>query len=305
MRTRTIMLVLAMVVGVGAGVIAWSEAGWTRGAELERVRWLREQASAREAVARAEVQLKAAEEAREKLRTAAKAEGLSLVWVPRPADELTQKVRKDPALQALKLAAERAKNSVKYGPLFRRLGLTGEQIEGFLSSVARHKEQDADCDAAIQSLGLAEDDEVIARLKGTASDKAKAEQRVLLGEEGYRQAKDYEKTLMLRGTVAAFASSAVMAGLPLTTQQAEEMTQIVIGASVRMPPEGWVVSNSTDWDAIDVRARGVLTPEQFALFKMIEPHAALDGMGARFSARFDRLSNQAREADMRAAVKGK
>ena len=90
-----------------------------------------------------------------------------------------------------------------------------------------------------------------------------------------------------------------MAGQPLTTQEAEEMTQIVIGASVRVPPSGWVVSNSTDWDAVDARARGVLTPEQFALFKIIEPHAALDGMGSRFSARLHRLSDQAREADRR------
>ncbi len=305
MRATTIVLVLAVVVGAGAGLIAWSDARLTREAEDERARWTRELTSGRAAVVRAEVRLKAAEVEREKLRAEAreaKVVALAHALAPRPADQLEQQVRKDPALQALKLAVERARNSVKYGPLFRRLGLTSGQIEGFLASVARHKEQDADCDAAVQSLGLAEGDEAIARLRGRASAKAEAEQRALLGEEGFRKTKDYEKTLMLRGTVAAFASSAVMAGVALTTQQAEEMTQIVIGASVRMKPDGWVVSNSIDWDAVDARARGVLSPEQFALFQVIEPHAALGGMGSRFSARLDRLSDQAREADMRAAA---
>lgn len=304
MRTKTLMVSLLFTVGIGAGVVGWREAGRQREVGWARAQGVREQVELREEVRRAEARLKAAGQEQERLRRMVREEQAA-VWAialaPRGADELTRQVRKDPALQALKLAAERAKNVVKYGPLFRRLGLTPEQSEGFLASVARRKEQDADCDAAVQSLGLAEGDEAIARLRGKAAKEAEAEQRAGLGDEGYRQAKDYETTLMLRGTVAAFASSAVMAGLSLTTQQAEEMTRIVVGASERRKPEGWVVLNSTDWDAVDARACGVLTPKQFALFQAIEPHAALDGMGSRFSARLERLSDRAREADMRAA----
>lgn len=88
--------------------------------------------------------------------------------------------------------------------------------------------------------------------------------RALVGESGFRRWQEYNRTAVARNMISGFAGVAVMAGKPLTSQQLEQLVQVIAngsssyrsGQSVALPLK------SIDWDFVDAQARPLMTDAQ-------------------------------------------
>lgn len=190
-------------------------------------------------------------------------------------------LHRDPAAQILWLASRRAAVAVSYGPLFRSLALTPEQVETFQTLTIRREEQAMDLTAIVRQQGLGYDDPSVAALREKADDEERAARLALLGPEGYHRLQEYLRTLPVREIVDALAGVAAVSGMPFSAEQSARLTQRLASASSRYQSGGAADIESIDWDAADRLAQAILSPEQFVLYETVEP----EGRGGRFSGR--------------------
>lgn len=189
---------------------------------------------------------------------------------------------RDPKVQAVRLAAVQARDLERYGPLFRKLGLTAEQIDRFNQITLRRREQtwdlrDIRAEAVAKGADVAATEQAVTRLRADATAEMEAAQRELLGEVGYRELREYERSLAPRSTVSALAGSAVLAGIPFSPAQAEQVTMILAQASSDYRAGKAATERTIDWTAADEQARGVLSAEQWELFRTIDPPTSPGG----------------------------
>jgi hypothetical protein len=195
---------------------------------------------------------------------------------PKRADVWERSIRTDPGLQALRVAADRARRTIEYASFFRERGLTPEQVTRFQEIAMARDEAMADIGAAVQSQGLTEDDPSVERLRSAANAEFKSAQTALLGADGLERLREFETTLSSRSAVRGLAAVALGAGLPLSPQQAEQLAEVLAENRARAISSD---SKLSDWNAVDERARTFLSPEQLALLQRIEPSA--HGAGGR------------------------
>ena len=196
-------------------------------------------------------------------------------------------LQKNPRLQAGYLASERTNLALRYGPLLQRLGLTPDQTEKFNDLMAEHTARLLDLKLTARAQGITEPDQANATLIQQADERLSAAQLDLLGDAGYQQLQEYERTLPVREQAGMLAGALALTDTPLSTQQAEQITQIIANASkgyqgggradMPMPGNGELltplmlahqaVAETIDWGAVLTQARGVLSESQFALFE--------------------------------------
>lgn len=296
---------------VGAAVVLWRERERTCEAEADRaaLRWQRERLLARTRAlegrfAKAERETVTRKDLLEKAEAAAKAREQARPVTNRATasetDTWLRKIHRDPEVQALHLMAGRPRWAGNFEPLFRELGVTRAQAETFLANFERREAKDADLVAAVESLGLSEEDPAALRLHEEVRAEFEAAQRALLGEAGYQRSEEFERSTPARDAVRGLAGVAVDAGVPLTRLQAEQLAQVLIESAHPTRPEGWLMPKTMDWARVDERARTILSEAQFALFQTTEP--SLDGQGSRFMGRVGRLIEQAQNAEATAGT---
>lgn len=206
--------------------------------------------------------------------------------------------QKDPKIQVSQLASRRSKVRSTYELLFRTLGLSPAQIEKFQEIAARLEAQKMDLNAILGEEVKA--NQVISegtwsavkKLQAKADADYQSAQRELLGETGYRQLQDYERTSPVRTMVSGLAGTAVLAGLPISAQQAERLTQVLANASSEYQ-QGRTASLATvDWNLVDAQASDILTESQLSLFKTAEP-----AEGGRYGSLYSTALSNAMKAD--------
>jgi hypothetical protein len=190
---------------------------------------------------------------------------------------------KDPKLQALYLASERASLQQRYGAFWQQLGLSAEQIGRFGAIMMEETERMLDLTATAQSQGLDGLDPSITTLRRQAEDQLAAAQLELLGDSGYGQLHEFERAMPMHGFVDAFAGSVAIAGAPIGAAEAGQLTQIMANTNPGYQAGGTAddptvhsfdepimaqtpVSEAVDPDAVLVQARSVLSEEQYAAF---------------------------------------
>jgi hypothetical protein len=211
-----------------------------------------------------------------------------------------QAEQKDPAAQVVRLAAERARLLTSYGLLFRTLGLLPEQIEKFQNIVAKRDEQIIDLnDVLLEAvsakktpLELGAMSSAVTKLKAQAETEYQAGMREVLGEAEYQQLRDYDRTVAVRNMVSGFGGAAMMAGTPLTVQQAEQFTQVLAKASSSYLTGGSASTETIDWSFADPQARQILSEAQWVLFTTVGPPN-----GGRTSILYHNAVNQALKAE--------
>jgi hypothetical protein len=200
-------------------------------------------------------------------------------------------IAKDPKLQVLYLASKRASVAASYGPLFRKLGLSPEQIDRLAVAMTKAEELKQDAAAIQRDRKLPADEPGLVALRQQATDELAATQLAVLGADGAEQLRQYQRTMPARAIVDRLAGAAVLAGLSLTANQADQLTQAMAHASSTYQGSTAPADMArVDWDAVDAHAAKFLSPEQLALFKRIEPPG---GGVSRWNARFDRMMEQA------------
>jgi hypothetical protein len=208
--------------------------------------------------------------------------------VVNPADLLS----KDPRLQVMQLAAERARFETSYGPLLKRLQLSAAQIAKLRDAQVSAEEKKGDMIAIAREQKLRPDDPVLTKMSRAAEDEHRAVQLEVLGAEGIDAWQRYVHTLPLRGIVERFAGAMAIADKPMTAEQADRLTEIVAQAS-GSSSRGRLDPSTTNWTVVDERAASVLSPDQLVLFKRIEP---VGGGQSRWMAQFDRAIQDARSS---------
>ena len=199
--------------------------------------------------------------------------------------------RQNPELQALRLAADRAAFELNYAPLFRALKLSPAEAAQFCDHLMRRAAVKSDLQAAAEVQRLSDYDTAVRGLEARAQREYEEAQLALLGEAGARQAIEFERTLRVREGVAAIASTATLAGVPLTPGQIEQLLRTVVTAAPRAP-DGTLEMMGIDWVRVGEQARPFLSPAQWAIFTSVETDAL-----APFSAQLDRAVERANQSD--------
>jgi len=217
----------------------------------------------------------------------------SLERVVKASLEKSAQREEDPKVQNLSFASMRVSLAAKYAYLFRTLGLSSEQSEKFLDITLKRVEQGVDLGAAVRAQGMSADDPVVDKLGLQMRQECETAQRELLGEAGFRQLQDYERTADMRELVRSTASAATVAGTPFTPPQAEQLIQVLANANDKYRSGGKASVQNTDWDAVEAPARAILSEAQYAFLQL---------SSRRLSRQADDLIGRARKADAASAA---
>ena len=216
----------------------------------------------------------------------------SLERVVKASLEKSAQIKEDPKVQNLALASTRVSLAAKYALLFRSLDLSSAQSEKFLDITLKRLEQNEDLVTVVRAQGLSVDDPVVDKLGLEMRQECEAAQRELLGEAGFRQLQDYERTADMRDLVRSMAGAATVAGTPFTPQQAEQLIQALANANSAYRNGGKASVQNTDWDAVEAPARAILSDGQYAFLQL---------SSRRLSRQADDLIDRARKAEAASA----
>jgi RNA polymerase sigma factor (sigma-70 family) len=139
----------------------------------------------------------------------------------------------DPEMARLMDIQQRGQLEARYGALFKALDLSPAQRDQFKKLLLDRQNLTRDVFAAGKAQGLSDDD-IRANLPAML-EKSRADLdsgiRDLLGDAGYQQYQQYQNTLPQRSLVDQLASRLNSTATPLTSQQTEQLVQILAANS--------------------------------------------------------------------------
>ncbi len=171
-----------------------------------------------------------------------------------------------PAIQVLALATQRAQLAENYGPFFRAHHLDTHQTAQLTDLLARRLEQHEDLE------------QVARRQPGTRFTTVKAEHArteadfdaavaALLGADARAQFRDYERSRPARSFIGKLAGIAAVSGIPFTSPQADQLTQLLANASPPYVAGGMTTFTDIDWAAFEASAAPILSRHQYRLIQ--------------------------------------
>lgn len=160
---------------------------------------------------------------------------------------------------------QRADLDNRYGALFKQLNLPPAQLEAFKDLLVDRQNagRDVMMTARQEGIGGRENREQLRELTQALQAEVDAAIRETIGQSTYDAYKNYESTGAQRGTVNQINQSLTYSGTPLSTHQAQQLTNIIAQNS----PEGrpGVITDQTI-----TLARGMLTPDQVAALQKVQ-----------------------------------
>jgi hypothetical protein len=214
---------------------------------------------------------------------------------------IAEQLQKNPTAQVAALASSRAHVLATYGPLFRRLALTPDEISRFQEIAFRREEQDLDIQAIARADGLAWTDPAVQKLGQKMTDDYDASAHALLGDERYKQLTDYDRASWIHELMIGWAGGAgAIAHEPFTPEQGDRLEQALANASESYRSGHYVETSEPGyWDRVDAEARKILTPSQYAFFTTAEPPLPT---GGRFQTQFYSKVDAALTAEKKSAA---
>jgi hypothetical protein len=289
MNARKFLVGVLVVAIAVVGLVGWREKRATRATQAARIALQQELAGLEAQVKKSDERAttidrdlseRQSELAALKKQLAAKVPSAPAAPVKRfgPILEL---IRHDPEAEARYLENQRANLAATYGPFFRSRGLSPEHVAKFGRIFLQREEARMDLADVLRSQGEEASGKAVATLKAKAEADYGAGLRELLGETGYAQLQDYERSSWMRQMVSAVAGVAVLEHAPFSAQQADELVGIIAGASKRYQQGGSATDDDIDWDAVLLQAKAILTAEQFAIMTTMDPGPSHGGLMQR------------------------
>lgn len=170
-------------------------------------------------------------------------------------------LRADPQLQLLYVKRSRSFFVQEFGPFFAAAQLPPETVERFLAAAGRYDEQMMDLGATAADLGDPSR-AAVADLKKRATSEREQAFRDLLGEDGFRAFREYDRMSAVRGMVARVAGEAAVQGVPLTPAQANAAIETIAKATASYRAGGNADLRTIDWSTADAPLRQILDPAQ-------------------------------------------
>ncbi len=176
---------------------------------------------------------------------------------------------RNPETQQAMLKLERLSYPVRFGPLYAQLGLSREQITRFEQRLSAASEATMDVMAAAQTKGLGPDDPAVMTLANQEKAAFVDDMRALLGDAGFQQYQNYDRTLPAREAVNAMLGNMLAAQVPLTAEQVNQLTQLVANRSASYQQGGRVSNRGRDvaWRDVATDAAALLSPAQLQVFR--------------------------------------
>jgi hypothetical protein len=193
-------------------------------------------------------------------------------------------IASSPALELLELQRQRAAANQEYRRFFQRVNMTPEEGAKFCELKMRHAENWMDVKAAARAQGDA-GRETIARLQAELKAAHEAALADLLGPERFRQLQEFDQSVAAYNVIVrGLAGATALEGIPLTSEQGERLIAAAASASRGTTTRGEIDLAALDWAALEMQARQILTPAQFAIFRNVE---APSGFQGRWTHEFD------------------
>lgn len=187
---------------------------------------------------------------------------------------------KDPKVQLATLSYKRVKLARNYGPYFKRNGITVEQQNKLLDTMAKEQETLQDLQAIKGADGLRDSATAIDTLRKQAASERELAEKEILGDVSYTALREYERSVAVQEWVNGFAGRAAMAGLPLDLDQAEAMTKSLASLSDTYQNGGEAPLSSIDWNHAAMQLDNVLSSEQLKYYRKIISHISPRGFTA-------------------------
>jgi RNA polymerase sigma factor (sigma-70 family) len=157
----------------------------------------------------------------------------------------------------------RTEMAATYDSLYHALGMTTDQIERFETLLV------PTLNSALWVFDHPID--VRARTAGSGTE-TEAQLKMLLGENGYRHYKEYNRMVPARHAVRQVAS-AVYLTEPVSRERGEELTALLTAASRSYHDGGEVHLAALDWDSLLASAQALLSPGQLAALDAVRQRA--------------------------------
>jgi len=183
----------------------------------------------------------------------------------RPLDEKAWlAIYGDPKLQNLRLNTYRSRLIFSYGGFYRAMGLSAAQIAKFEEIRAQSRAHYEDIAMAGETLGFDAKGPEVAPLIADNEARLRADELTLLGQAGYDRLQAYDQAAPERQFMSSLASNLLFTSAPLSSQQSEQLAQIVsatrqpapLSAAEPMAPSG------IDFGEVQAQAANFLSPAQ-------------------------------------------
>jgi RNA polymerase sigma factor (sigma-70 family) len=170
----------------------------------------------------------------------------------------------DPEVQRTRIEMERIGMGLRFSQLYRNLNLTPEQVARFEARWIESRQEGVDILAAAKSNGVAPDDPVIRTLASQGKEKYENDMRAILGETGFAEYQNYERSYPARDVVGGMLANLTFAGAPLSSDQMNQLTRAIAEQSVSYQKGGRVGErgNDVNWPAVVAQAQQFLSPAQ-------------------------------------------
>lgn len=200
----------------------------------------------------------------------------------------------DPEVQKLMAVQRKASLDGRYAALFRMLNLPPDQLDKLKNLLVDKSTANSDVMAAAREQGVdrRDDPAMFNQLVAAAQEEIDANIRTTLGEVGYAQYVDYERTLPQRSVAAQLEQRLSYTSTPLTPEQSAQLVRILANTSGRpgtapTPARGF--SSSLVTDAAINQALGTLAGPQIEALRELQREQQLQSeLGATMRSRFQR-----------------
>ncbi len=172
------------------------------------------------------------------------------------AAEVNRTLSHDPAVRAALSAWIKSSFQESLGPFYKAAGLSPQQIASLEDLFLK-----GNINMGSAILTLRPDDET--------PDQVTQEMRQLLGDANYRLLSQYSQTQFVRVLANGLAASLYDSSTPLTAQQGEQLTQILAESDPQYKSgnDARVFPSMVNWDAVQAKAAGILSPPQLEALK--------------------------------------
>lgn len=209
-------------------------------------------------------------------------------------------VMDDPEVQKLMAVQRKASLDARYAALFRLLKLPPDQLDKLKNLLVDHSNAISDVMAAAREQGVQRrgDPGMFQKLVAEAQAETDAAIRETLGEVGYAQFKEYERTLPQRTVATQLEQRLSYSSTPLTAEQSAQLVQILSTASNTPQNPNFFIGGAGSpaagpaggiTDAAINQALGVLAAPQIEALRELQREQQIQAeLGAAMRTRFQR-----------------
>lgn len=200
----------------------------------------------------------------------------------------------NPAYARAYVEKYRAGLGLRFGPLYRALNLSPEQIAKFESTLTEGQQGVVDvwAEAGKQGLSTSGDSATstgVARLTSGPLGNMEKGLKELLGEAGFENYKQFDKARGNRELITSLAGGLYSSETPLTAVQGEALAAVLASNTrtekIPMADDGkkqmYRILEVTDWAEVQKQAQGILSAPQLAALKALNDQKQLDQEMAR------------------------